>query len=64
MGHQQRHHHRMLAQYHPPPHGEGGTSTPNPNKQYNNWNMFYLCGYDVPIWHTGATCDNRDVCLG
>ena len=43
----------------PAPTWRGGTSTPNPNKQYNNWNMFYLCGYDVPIWHTSATCDNR-----
>ena len=43
----------------PAPARRGGTSTPNPNKQYNNWNMCYSCGYDVPIWHTSATCDNR-----
>ena len=43
----------------PAPTRRGGTSTPNPNKKYNNWNMCYLCGYGVPIWHTSATCDNR-----
>ena len=59
MGHQQQHHHRMRAQSHPPPTRRGGTSTPNPNKKYNNWNMCYSCGYDIPIWYTSATCDNR-----
>ena len=43
----------------PAPTRRGGTPTPNPNKQYNNWNMCYSCGYDLPIWHTSATCDNR-----
>ena len=33
MGHQQRHHHLMRTQYHPPPTGRGGTSTPKQNKQ-------------------------------
>ena len=35
------------------------TSPPNPNKKYNNWNMSFSCGYDIPSWHTSATCDNR-----
>ena len=43
----------------PAPTRRGGTSTPNSNKQYNNWNMCFSCGYDIPIWHTSATCDNR-----
>ena len=34
-------------------------STPNPNKNYNNWNMCFSCGYDIPSWHTSATCENR-----
>ena len=34
-------------------------STPNPNKNYNNWNMSFPCGYDIPSWHTSATCDNH-----
>ena len=34
-------------------------STPNPNKNYKNWNMCFSCGYDIPSWHTSATCDNR-----
>lgn len=32
---------------------------PNPNKWYNNHNYCYSCGYDVPIWHTSATCNER-----
>ena len=52
----------------PPPYGgtrpsanmTGRTySTPNPNKNYNNQNMCFSCGYDIPSWHTSATCDNR-----
>ena len=31
---------------------------PNPNKWYNNHNYCYSCGYDVPIWHTSATCND------
>ena len=51
----------------PPPYGvtrpaanmNGRTnSIPNPNKNYNNCNMCFLCVYDIPIWHTNATCDN------
>lgn len=34
-------------------------SVPNPNKWYNNHNYCYSCGYDVPIWHTSATCNDR-----
>ncbi len=34
-------------------------SQPNPNKWYNNHNYCYSCGYDVPIWHTSATCNVR-----
>ena len=31
-------------------------SPPNPNKQFNNHNYCYSCGFDVPAWHTSATC--------
>lgn len=34
-------------------------TAPNPNKWYNNHNYCYSCGYDVPIWHTSATCNDR-----
>lgn len=29
---------------------------PNPNKRFNNHNYCYSCGFDVPAWHTSATC--------
>jgi hypothetical protein len=29
----------------------------NTIKRYNNWNMCATCGWDVPIWHTSATCN-------
>ena len=32
----------------------------NKVKFYNNWNMCYTCGFDVPNWHTSATCDNPE----
>ena len=49
-----------------PPFRGGATSNNNNNrpafsnkvKYYNNWNMCYSCGFDVPNWHTSATCDN------
>ena len=25
-------------------------------KKWNNWNACYSCGFDVPKWHTSATC--------
>jgi hypothetical protein len=28
----------------------------NTTKYYNNWNMCYSCGWDVPQWHTSHTC--------
>jgi len=28
----------------------------NTVKHFNNWNMCFSCGWDVPIWHTSATC--------
>ena len=28
----------------------------NPVKWYNNWNMCFSCGFDIPIWHTSKTC--------
>ena len=34
-------------------------STPNPNKNYNNWNKYFSCVYDIPSWHNSATCDNH-----
>ena len=27
-----------------------------PVKYFNNWNICCKCGWDVPIWHTSATC--------
>ena len=36
-----------------------GRQPPNPNKWYNNQNYCFSCGYDVPIWHTSATCNDR-----
>jgi hypothetical protein len=32
------------------------SSPPNPNKRFNNHNYCYSCGFDVPVWHTSATC--------
>eukprot|EP00804_Cyclotella_cryptica_P014650 CCRYP_012669-RA/>CCRYP_012669-RA protein AED:0.66 eAED:0.28 QI:0/0/0/0.66/0/0.33/3/0/1062 len=31
----------------------------NTTKHFNNWNMCYSCGWDVPLWHTSQTCNNR-----
>ena len=31
----------------------------NTTKYYNNWNMCYSCGWDVPHWHTSQSCDDR-----
>ena len=28
----------------------------NYTKHFNNWNMCFSCGFDVPGWHTSATC--------
>ena len=30
----------------------------NPVKYYKNWNYCWSCGFDVPDWHTSATCPN------
>ena len=45
----------------PPPAGGGaaagrGGYQSNRGKWYNNWNYCYSCGYDVPHWHTSASC--------
>ena len=46
----------------PPPAGGGGgrggfrANPPNEYKRWNNWNACYSCGFDVPGWHTSATC--------
>ena len=39
------------------PRGGGGysNSAPNPYKKWNSWTC-YSCGFDVPKWHTSATC--------
>jgi hypothetical protein len=54
---------RALAFARQPPTNSGQQSTPaaamgapNPNKHYNNWNMCFSCGFDVPGWHTSQTC--------
>ena len=26
------------------------------NKYYNNWNMCFSCGFNMPWWHTSQTC--------
>ena len=33
-----------------------GTNVPNPVKHFNNWNMCFSCGFDIPAWHTSKTC--------
>ena len=43
----------------PAPANNSRNNQPNPNKWYNNHNYCYSCGYDVPIWHTSATCNAR-----
>ena len=42
-----------------PNNGNRGAQPPNPNKYYNNQNYCFSCGYDVPLWHTSATCNNQ-----
>lgn len=39
-----------------PPQQATTRTQPNPTKYYNNWNMCCSCGFDVPSWHTSATC--------
>ena len=34
----------------------GGNNQRTYRKYYNNWNMCYSCGFDVPLWHTSKTC--------
>ena len=36
--------------------GRGNTTQKTYSKFYNNWNMCYSCGFDVPLWHTSKTC--------
>jgi len=36
--------------------GRGNTTQKTYRKFYNNWNMCYSCGFDVPHWHTSKTC--------
>jgi hypothetical protein len=31
----------------------------NTVKHFNNYNMCCNCGYDVPSWHTSATCPDK-----
>ena len=42
----------------PPLRTQSGTQQNRLNyyKRYNNWNVCYSCGWDVPSWHTSATC--------
>lgn len=44
----------------PTPYGQAPNrprgAPPNPNKRFNNHNYCYSCGFDVPAWHTSATC--------
>ena len=34
-------------------------TVPNANKWFNNLNYCSSCGYDIPIWHTSATCNDQ-----
>eukprot|EP00804_Cyclotella_cryptica_P001456 CCRYP_003689-RA/>CCRYP_003689-RA protein AED:0.50 eAED:0.46 QI:0/-1/0/1/-1/1/1/0/147 len=47
----------------PPTMPNAGTSNKPPysntTKFFNNWNMCYSCGWDVPQWHTSQTCADR-----
>jgi len=47
---------RSLAFARQPPTTAAAMGAPNPNKYYNNWNMCFSCGFDVPGWHTSQTC--------
>ena len=42
----------------PAPAGHQAARAPysNTTKYYNNHNMCYSCGFDVPSWHTSMTC--------
>ena len=50
------------------PYNPGGVPPPtqtqeyaqNPYKRFNNWNMCFTCGFDIPHWHTSATCPFKD----
>ena len=51
------------APYNPgrvPPPAQTQEYAPNPYKRFNNWNMCFTCGFDVPHWHTSATCPFKD----
>ena len=40
--------------------GRGWTPNPqHPVKRFNNWNMCFSCGWDVPVWHTSKTCPHE-----
>ena len=51
--------------WHPPPAGGAAAQTqhgrfaPNPKKYYNNHNMCFSCGWDIPGWHTSQTCPHE-----
>ena len=34
----------------------GGAPQRTYRKHFNNWNMCFSCGFDVPYWHTSKTC--------
>lgn len=36
--------------------GRAPMSQLNYYKKFNNWNVCFSCGFDVPNWHTSATC--------
>ena len=41
----------------PQPAGQAtATGQKNYTKHFNNWNICFSCGFDVPNWHTSATC--------
>ena len=36
--------------------GRGGNNQKSKRKFYNNMNMCFSCGFDIPWWHTSKTC--------
>ena len=47
----------------PPPNNSTFPNQSNDRRNYvkyfNNWNVCFSCGFDVPNWHTSKTCQWR-----
>ena len=44
----------------PPPAQDAQEYVPNPYKRFNNWNMCFSCGFDIPHSHISATCPFKE----